>query len=84
MSAPASPTPAPSAPLWRDTQAGRSEAWIRDGMRQRREMRLEWPRITTDFTGAVEAIGHKKAAQMMRDIEQEERQFCHNHAPCAR
>jgi hypothetical protein len=53
--------------LWRGTQAGRAEKCIQDGMRQRREMRLGWPRLTTDFPGAVEAIGHKKAAQMMRE-----------------
>lgn len=58
-----SPTPAP-APLaytpYAYTPTGKAEAWVRGYVFPARK-------LTTDFTGAVEAIGHKKAAQMMRE-----------------
>lgn len=32
--APGAPVQAPAAPLWRDTQAGRAEEWVREKMEQ--------------------------------------------------
>jgi len=43
---------------------------------------VAWP--GPDFHGAVESVGAKKAAQMMREEDEANRQYCHNHAPCAR
>lgn len=60
-----SPTPA-TPPLytpWPYTPAGKAEAWVREKVLQ-----MQGRKLTTDFTGAVEAIGHKKAAQMMREV----------------
>jgi len=51
----ATPTPTPCPVLWRDTQAGRAEEWVREKMEQR-----------YDFQGAVECQGIKKAARIMR------------------
>jgi hypothetical protein len=58
-----SPAPAP-APLtytpWPYTPSGKAEAWVRRFV-------LPARKLTTDYTGAVEAIGHTKAAQLMRE-----------------
>lgn len=55
-------TPAPAFPtLWRDTAAGRSEKWVGGFvLRATREQG-----DGRDFTGAVEALGFKKAVQIM-------------------
>ena len=57
MTSPATP---PLYTPWEYTPSGIKEAWVRGFVFPARK-------LTTDFTGAVEAIGHKKAAQMMRE-----------------
>jgi len=68
---PATPTPAPFRVRWGDTQAGRAEKFVRQY--------VPGFNLTTDFHGAVEALGIKKAAQMMREVE-DPGQFCPNMA----
>lgn len=61
-----SPTPA-TPPLytpWPYTPSGKAEAWVRGYVFPARK-------LTTDFTGAVEALGIKKASAMMREFMQE-------------
>jgi len=67
----ATPTPTPCPVLWRDTQAGRAEEYVRQY--------VPGFQLKEDFHGAVEALGIKKAAQMMREVE-ESGQNCPNMA----
>lgn len=51
-------TPA-AAVLWRDTQAGRNEAWVKQKVDQR-----------YSFEDAIYSIGIKRAARVMREMEE--------------
>lgn len=63
--APSVPVQAPTAPLWRDTQAGRAEEFTR------RKLRQMLAHIAAcqppDYEGAVEAMGARKATKMMHE-----------------
>jgi hypothetical protein len=54
-------TPAPFPVPWSETQAGRAEDWVKKYV-------LE-VQSSVDFHGAVEYMGGKKAAQLMRAEE---------------
>lgn len=57
------PVQAPAAPLWRDTQAGRAEEYVR------RKLRQMLAHIAAcqppDYDEAVEFMGAEKATKMM-------------------
>lgn len=61
----ATPAPAPRYPvIWRDTQAGRAEAWVRQYVNVEKRPQVE------DFTGMMESIGATKAKRVMREGEE--------------
>lgn len=68
--APSVPVQAPAAPIWRDTQAGRAEEYVR------RKLRQMLAHIAAcqppDYDEAVEFMGAEKAVKMMHNQEVED------------
>lgn len=61
-------TPAPAFPVrYGDTQSGRASEWTRGYVPGQREADMHRVNDDADFQDALESLGCRKAAQMMRE-----------------